>query len=199
MNFFAAMVILLATSTYLYTWKAEPVYLDTGFSDFPLSIAGFHGEPVDKLDRPFYSGVAHNELIMKYTSRDGEVAMVYAGYFHSQNQEEELIDYRYTWLHSGAGIIELESSPSPILMNLRRLNIPSGKSIVIFGYDVNGRQIVEPVKVKFASLVDALVSRHTNGAIIILQFQTASNDLSVEAREFSRQVINEVKNRLPGS
>jgi hypothetical protein len=70
---------------------------------------------------------------------------------------------------------------------------------VIFGYDVNGRQIVEPVKVKFASLVDALVSHHTNGAIIIIQFQTASNDLSVESREFSRQVINEVKNRLPGS
>jgi len=199
MSLFAAMVILLATSTYLYTWKAEPVYLDAEFSDFPLRIAGFHGEPIDKLEHPFYSGVAHNELIMKYTSSDGEVAMVYVGYFHSQNQEEELIDYRYTWLHSGAGIIELESSPSPILMNVRKLNIPSGKSIVIFGYDVNGRHIVEPVKVKFASLVDALVSHHTNGAIIIIQFQTASNDLSVEAREFSRQVITEVKNRLPGS
>jgi len=199
MGLFAAMVILLATSTYLHTWKSEPVYLDRGFSDFPLSIAGFHGEPIEKLNRPFYSGVAHNELIMKYTKDNGrEIARVYVGYFHSQNQDEELIDYRYNWLHAGAGIIELDSSPSPILMNMTKLNGPSGKSIVIFGYDINGRNIVEPVKVKFASLVDALIRHRTNGAIIIIQFENGTDVLSGEEREFATQVMYEVKGRLPG-
>lgn len=197
--FSAGLVILLATSWYLYTWKSEPVYLDRVFSDFPVTVAGFHGEPIDKLDRPFYSGLAHNELIMKYTRNAGEVTNVYVGYFHSQNQEEELIDYRYNWLHTDADTIELDASPSPVLMKMKKLGSPSGKSTVIFGYDVNGRNLVEPVKVKYASLVDALLRHRTNGAIIIIQFKNASGDLSDEERDFASRVIKEVQGRLPGA
>jgi len=196
-SFSAGLVILLAASLYLHTWKSEPVYMEREFSDFPLAIAGFHGEPIDKLDRPFYSGLAHTELIMKYTGNAREVARVYVGYFHSQNQEEEWRDYRYNWLHAGADTIELEASPSPIRMKVTKLSGPSRKSTVIFGYDINGRNLVEPVKVKYASLVDALVRQHTNGAIIIIQFENASDDLSDAEREFARRVINEVKGRLP--
>jgi EpsI family protein len=197
-SFFAAIVILLATSSYLYAWKAKPVYMEGGFSDFPLTMAGFHGEPIEKLDRPFYSGLAHNELIMKYTDSARETARVYVGYFHSQNQEEELIDYRYNWLHSGADTIELNLSPAPIRMKLRKVSGPSSKSKVIFSYDINGQNLIEPLEVKFASLVDALVWKRTNGAIIIIQFENASDALSEKEREFARQIVYEVQARLPG-
>ena len=106
-----AIIVLSATTLYLYTWETKPVYLQAGKLNFPMSIAGFQGNPIEEWGDPFYSGIADNEIIARYKGPKGEIAIVYVGYFHSQNQERELIDYRYNWLHDGAKIIEISTSP----------------------------------------------------------------------------------------
>ena len=187
--YLVAILVLGTTALYLHFWKMEPVYPGDGFSNFPLTIAGFQGKPIGNMDAPFYSGLAHDELIFLFTSPSGITAKVYAGYFRSQNQEEELIDYRYNWLHAGASTIEVSSSTVPIQMKMNRVQTRNGTVAVFFCYDINGKILIDPVKVKLASLADALIRRRNNGAIIIIQVDENSEYPSVEVREFIKQVV----------
>jgi len=193
-----AILVLSITAVYLNTWKAEPVYLQGGFTGFPMTIAGFHGKPIDVLPKPFYTGLAHDELIASYVDQAGETARVYIGYFPSQNQQEELIDYRYNWLHDGAEPIELPSSSPAVSM--KRSNVRTGNRTVTvyFSYDINGRNVIDPKRAKLASVFDALISRHNNGAIIMVMFDKDSQALSINEQEFLTKVMNLATARLPG-
>jgi EpsI family protein len=193
-----ALLVLSVTAIYLNTWKAEAVELHGGFSDFPMTIAGFQGKPIDGLEKPFYTGLAQNEFIAGYVNQAGETAKVYIGYFPSQNQQEELIDYRYNWLHDGAEPVEL-SAISPAL-SMKRNSVRTGDRTisVFFSYDINGRNIVDPKRAKLASVIDALLHRHNNGAIVIVIFDNESIDLSDSEQEFLTQVMLMASARLPG-
>jgi EpsI family protein len=193
-----AILVLSVTAMYLNTWKAEPVYLQGGFAGFPMSIAGFQGKPIGGLEKPFYTGLAHDELIASYVDLTGETARVYIGYFPSQNQQEELIDYRYNWLHAGAESIELPSSSS--VMSMKRNSVRTGNRnvTVFFSYDINGRNIIDPKLVKLASVYDALTKRHNNGAIIMVMFGKDAQALSTTEQEFLAEVMHLATARLPG-
>ena len=192
-----AILVLSITGIYLNTWKAEPVYLQGGFAGFPMTIAGFHGKPIDGLEKPFYTGLAQDELIASYVDQAGETARVYIGYFPSQNQQEELIDYRYNWLHDGAEPIELPSSSPAVSMKRSSVRTGNRTVTVFFSYDINGRNIIDPKRAKLASVLDALMHRHNNGAIIMVIFDKKSSDLSNKEQEFLRQVVDIADNRLP--
>ncbi len=181
--------ILATTVLYLDLWKVEPVYLSDGFNNFPSSIAGIKGKPISSLNKPFYSDLAHDELILQFASPAGVRAKVYIGYFRFQNQEKELIDYRYNWLHKGASQIELPSSSVPIQMKMSHVKTTTGIVTVLFNYDVNGRILVNPVKVKLASLIDVLTGRRSNGAIIIIQIDGKLEQPSAEIKKFLKQVV----------
>jgi len=187
--YLVAVVVLVTTAVYLNFWKVDPVYLRDGFSHFPLTIAGFQGKPISELEAPFYSDLAHDELILQYANTAGITAKVYVGYFHSQNQEHELIDYRYDWLHGGARVIDFPASTHPFQMKMNRVKTKTGLVTVYFCYDVNGRILIDPVTVKLASLVDALLRGRANGAIIIIQVDGDLEDFSVDTREFVNEVV----------
>jgi EpsI family protein len=181
--------ILVTTVLYLHMWKVEPVYLSDGFKNFPLSIAGFKGKPISSLKKPFHSDLAHDELILQLAGPAGVKAKVYVGYFRFQNQEKELIDYRYNWLHNGASRIELPATPVPIQMKMSHVKTATGIITVFFNYDVNGRILIDPVKVKLASLIDVLTGKRSNGAIIIIQVDGKLEQPTAEMQEFIRQVV----------
>ena len=193
-----AILVLSVTAFYLNSWKAEAIDLQNGFTDFPMTIAGFHGKPTDKLGKPFYTDIAHAEFITGYVNQAGETARVYIGYFHSQNQQEELIDYRYNWLHDGAEPIELHSSLSTLSMKRSRVRTGGRNVTVFFSYDINGRNIIDPKMAKLASLFDALLARRNNGAIIMVIFDREVRELSTDEHEFLMQVMNMAAARLPG-
>jgi EpsI family protein len=187
--YLVTIFILATTVLYLHLWKVEPVYLSGGFKNFPSSIAGLKGKQISGLEKPFHTDLAHDELILQFSSPTGVGAKVYVGYFRFQNQEEELIDYRYNWLHKGATPIELQTSPVPIQMKMSHVKTTTGVSTVFFNYDVNGRILVDPVKVKLASLIDTLTTRRSNGAIIIVQIDGKLEQPSAEIQEFLKQVV----------
>jgi EpsI family protein len=191
-----AIFLLAVTALYLNTWKAKVISLENGLTDFPMEIAGFQGEPLDRLEKPFYTGIAHSELLAKYTNEAGEIARVYIGYFHSQNQQQELVDYRYNWLHEDAESFVMPSSS----LTLKRSRLPyQGRNVVVFfSYDINGRNIIDPRMAKLVSLFDALVSRRSNGAIIMVIFDDDMQDLSVDELAFLAQVMEQAAVRVSG-
>lgn len=190
---FSAILVLSATAIYLHTWEAKPVYLQVDSAALPESVAGFRGEPIKELGKPFFADLAHEEIIMRYTGPSGEKADVYIGYFHSQDQQKELIDYRYNWLHEDASIVELPSASPAIHMKTTTVDTKSGRSKVFFAYQINDKNIVDTKMVKLASLVDAIVQQRNNGAIVIVRFHTDQELLSEPENAFLNQIA--VKSR----
>jgi hypothetical protein len=192
------ILALSATVLYLSTWKAEAVHLQKGFGDFPMTIAGYQVIPGGSLGKPFYTELAHEEYVAAYAGPSGKTARVYIGYFDSQNQQQELVDYRYNWLHDGA---EKEGFPSispDFVMKKSRVQVDDKTITVFFSYDINGRNIIEPRDAKLASLFDALLRRRTNGAIVMVMFDRDVQALSDTERAFLVQVVSNAADRITG-
>lgn len=191
-----AILVLFLAAVFLNTWKAKPVYLEHELAQFPMSIAGFKGRPIKELGNPFYAGLAQQELIASYMNPAGLTINVFIGYFPSQNAEQELIDYRYNWLHDGADVIELPAGSSSIRMKMTAVETNAGPKTALFYYKINERSLIDPKMVKLASLFDAIFYRRTNGAIIIVLFDKAIDRLTPEEREFLGSLLIETKARL---
>jgi len=193
-----AILVLMVTAFYVNSWKAKVIDLQDGFTGFPMTIAGFQGKLIDKLERPFYTDLAHTELIASYVNQAGETAKVYVGYFHSQNQQEELIDYRYNWLHDGAETVELTASPSTYALKKRLVRTGGRNVTVFFSYNIGGRNIIDPKLAKLASLFDALIHRRTNGAIIMVVFDSDAHEITDTEQQFLLSVVSMARAWLPG-
>jgi len=192
-----AIAILGAAALYLYTWKAQPVEPIAPLTEFPMAVAGFEGQPIEKLEKPFYSGLADDELIAGYQNSTGETATVYIGYFRLQNQQKELVDYRYNWLHEGAQATTIEVAGKPL--QVKRTTIRQGglKKTVFFSYDINGRDIVDLKQAKLASLIDALLRQRNNGGIVMVIFDGQEQQLSPASQRFLEAVLDRAWEMLP--
>lgn len=184
----AGIIVLGPTALFLATWKAESVPLVQPLSVFPMQIAGFAGQRIDQPGPPFRKGVAQEEFTARYLSPTGATAKVFVGYFPFQNDQHELIDFRFNWLHDGARSLEVSNVP-PTPMKVVRAKVDGRLTTAYFTYDVNGRRLVDPGKVKLASLVDALTRRRTNGAIVVVMFDGDAERLAPDQQAFLEQVL----------
>lgn len=187
---FVAVLIFAMTSFFLHSWKAELVHIKGGFSLFPMEITGYQGRSIKKLESPFDTDVAHDEMIREYANQKGETVKVYIGYFQSQDQEKELIAYRNNWLHEDTETIELFAA-SPIQIKKKNLKTVSGYKTAFFYYHINGRHIIDTTLAKLSFLSDALFDNRTNGAIIIVIFDQKIEKITMEQKEFLKQVVKE--------
>jgi hypothetical protein len=143
--------------------------------------------------------VAQEELAVRYVSGTGAAAKVFVGYFPFQNEQHELIDFRFNWLHEGAVPVDVPLSAA-VPMKVSRVKVDGRPATAYFHYDVNGQQLIDPKKVKLASLVDALAKRRTNGAIVVVLFEGGGAEpLSPQQREFLEQVFAAAGALLPGT
>jgi EpsI family protein len=161
-----------------------------------MSIAGFKGRPIKELGKPFYAGLAQEELIARYSNPAGVTVNVFIGYFQSQNAEQELVDYRYNWLHDGAQVIDVPATSSSVRMKMNRVETNTGPGTAFFVYEINGRSLIDPKRVKLASLLDALFYQRSNGAIVIVIFDKVTDKLSAEEQEFLGKLLIETQARL---
>jgi len=193
----AAMLVLAPVALYLTTWKSEPVPLKEGFASFPMKIAGFSGQRIVQLGAPFRAGVAQEEFVARYANEAGVAARVFVGYFPHQNEQHELIDYRFNWLHERATLVGAEVGRGTG-MKATPVTTREGTSTAYFYYDIGGERLVDPKRVKLASLIDALTTGRTNGAIVVVLFDGNAEDLSPAQREFLNGVTAAAGRILPG-
>ena len=191
-----AIAVLALAAVYLNTWHIRPVYLQQDLAQFPRSIAGFEGKPITELGTPFHSGLAQQELVVSYTNPAGATVNIFIGYFQSQDAEHELVDYRYNWLHEGAQAVEVPTGASPVRMKMNRVQRNTGTETAFFVYRINGRSLVDLKRVKLASLVDALLYRRSNGAIVVALFDKANDKLSADEQAFLAEFLMETQARL---
>ena len=103
------------------------------------------------------------------------------------------------WLYDGAGKVAFPALSPGYSMQRSRVQADGRTVTVFFAYDINGRNITSPGQAKLASLVDALVRRRSNGAVIMVIFDRDIQELSDADRDFLVQVVSQATDSLPGN
>ncbi len=163
------VVALLGTRT-----GAVPVALATPLDRLPLQLGTWVIEPlpVSADDTPAEWSGADSQILRRYQGGDGRSATLGIWYFEAQRQDHEIVSSKVGPLHRGATthVITLGDG-STLTTNVVRSN----KNLGIFWYELDGVPEASQHAAKLRSLWTALVSRRSNGAVIMLRS-------SVEAR-----------------
>lgn len=166
-----AALIVLTTASYEYFSKPVPVYLNKNTKEIPLVVGTWRGRDVDKLGESFEMSSPDFELKRVYYDGSGNRMKLYIGYFASQNQDHEVINYRYDWLHNNAAVFKVPTDSSEMFIKKTRYNDQDQSKLAYFWYDIDGKVMIDRYKAKLTTVINAITKRRTNAAIIIVSGQ----------------------------
>jgi EpsI family protein len=163
-----ATALLLATASYPVLMKPSPVPLGDPAAGLPWVAADWNGRRADPSEAVVRASKPDHEIVMRYRRSMGGEVSVYIGYFESQQQGQELVSYDTEPFHRDADLVRIGDAESGSAFDANRKTIrKDGRPyLVLFWYDVNGRRIADPYRVKLWTLWDVAVHRHSHGALI---------------------------------
>jgi len=197
-----AIIILIATGAFIYTYKATPVATTIPISTLPMVIDGWRGTDAMYENDKFRAPGADNEIIRHYKNADGRSLQLYVGYYKAQTQGKELIHVHFSSLYDKIDEINLASGPGQSFrVNKAVVREGSRQYLVMYWYDLNGRDMTNRYRTKFMTAVNGLLHRRTNGAVIIIKSPVAlADDLQQAAnddKEFIMHLRPVLKEYLP--
>jgi EpsI family protein len=182
---------------FLYAPKA--ISLKTPLNNIPLIIGGeWRGEDVNKSKNSFDIQGADYELRRIYRNSSGREIGLYIGYLESQKQDKELIHYTLQDLYEKSNEIEIPlTSHDNIRVNKAVNKDGIQNSLIIYWYNLNGQIIVNNYEAKYITVLNGLIHRRTNGAIVLVssnlnhseEFQNVFDD-EVEFIQMLMPVLN---------
>lgn len=198
---FLTAVILLIAGSYINFYHPAPVPLKSDLNRFPYKIGEWKGIDAGQDDRLVKTLVIDHELSRNYRATDGRNVRLYIGYYESQKQGKELINETSNKLHINASEIEIALSSNKTMKVNRLIKRQGNKnSTTIFWYDLNGRTVIDKYKAKIYTTWDALIKRRTNGAVIILSWDSDVTEDSKAYKypeDFLKNLIPVLHNHLP--
>ncbi len=114
-----------------------------------------------------------DELVRAYRRRStGERVRLYIGYHRSQEDGKELTGEASELLGAAASPVALQVGPKTVVLNEVLHRKAGAERGVLFWYDVNGRTISNIHFAKAYTLWDALTRLRTNGAVIMVEWDS---------------------------
>lgn len=163
-----AVLMLIITGGYLIIFKPKPIHLSKPMAEFPVIIGDWRGYDAAFTKPPFKFFSADMEIKRTYRDHNGREIKLYIGYFLLQEQDREVVHYRFDSLHYDASVVQIPLE-GKIIKAKRVINNRMGsEERIYFWYDINGTILTNRYAAKFATIIDALVYRRTNAAIIVL-------------------------------
>lgn len=197
-----AIALLLSIGGYLFLYNPQPIPLKRNFKELPIAIGDWKLANTEYQKNLFEVHGADAEVIKVYKNTSGREIKLYIGYFESQRQDKELINYRLQGLYNNAREIKiLADSYGQIKVNEAILQNASQNLMVLYWYNINGRIIANNRRAKFITALDGLIHRQTNGAIIMVYANLKDSDdqnrASKDMKEFVEEIIPVIHNYLP--
>ncbi|MBI4847309.1 MAG: exosortase W [Nitrospirae bacterium] len=169
------LLLLMSASSSLL--RTEPVPLKTKLNDLTASIGEWKWDGLNSsLPLLFKIEGADEELLRVYQNAAGERITLYAGYYESQRQGKELVNYLTKQLHKEAEEVEVLTASGSVMVNKTLLNDGKKTYSVLFWYEMSGRKMADLHKAKFATLSDAIIKRRTNGAFVMVTSEVNPSD-----------------------
>ncbi len=117
------VILLLLAGNFLYFYRPNPITLKKDFAHFPLEVGEWRGQDTEPLYTAFRSLGVDHELSRIYETPKNHKIHLYIGYYESQKQEKELINYMTEGLHLNSSAIE-SNVDSHNLITTKNLFIP---------------------------------------------------------------------------
>lgn len=170
-------ILFSVAGIYAYLFAPLPVGLKKELREVPLVIGNWHGENVDRLVEDLERATPDSELKRVYHDGAGNAIHLYIGYFASQRQNNEVVSYRYDWLHNNSQVIRFSLNPHGNLeINKTRYYKNKKNQFAYFWYNIDGKIMAGRYRTKLAILKNAFLLRRTNGALIVISFEESYRD-----------------------
>lgn len=196
-KFNRALLIAVLVMSFLgitgYWYEPVPIPLKQPLYEIPYNIGEWRGESLDADQRAYKEIKADIDIYRVYSNPSKRQISLYIGYFEAQKQNRELIYYKYKELYNNSEEIRVAASPQKSMqVNKTILKDKSHKYLVLYWYDVNGKNITDRYMVKFYTALNGFLKRQTNGAIIMLSSKLSGNDgiedVLQDELEFTREL-----------
>lgn len=194
---------ILIVGAYVNLYHPPRVGLEKDFKYFPSTLDGWSGTEARADYGVFKSMGAEAELSRTYRNGDGEEVKLYVGYFGTQSQGSEIINYESARLHAGA-LREAVRINDTTFLEVNRIEENSGEAgrEALFWYDFNGRRTASRTMAKVYTMTDYLFRGRNNGAVIIVSsgYGQGKDPSSAHMAEtdFIKTVFPELSEYLPG-
>ena len=166
--------------------KAVP--LDNGLSTLPYDIGIWSGVDSNWVDGQEYFMGIKNEIKREYEDPGGQKIYLYAGYFANQRQNKRLVSLYDKLLHAQKTRIRFDHGVMPTAVNHNRVDIGGSSYEVVFWYWFPGGEITDRMDAKKQTIIDGLLHRHNNAAVIMLakknHFPQKPNQISASLLDF---------------
>jgi len=187
--------IFLVTFGFLKLSTANPVYLESDLKDFPYRVGQWQGSNINDADWPFKNHNADMKLKRVYKSENNKYEMgIYISYFHSQKQGKEIINDQLGWLYNRAKDLKINVASKKINI---KVGLPRGldaqtykgdERTFYFWYQIGDQTLSDRYKTKIATLLNSLIKRRSNGAMIVVTINDKWN-LNQEAHDQATKFI----------
>lgn len=206
---YAAMLIpLLVTGSYLHFYGETPVLLTKELHAFPLQIGAWQGseersdDPRFQEVGPVFQAASVDRELSRIYRRGADEVRLYIGYFESQRQGKELINYKTVDLHRGVSRVSIDLGGAAFEVN-RALHVEGeGARQVLFWYDLNGRRVADRLKAQVTTAWGGLVAGRTAGAVVYLSTPLHGRDADAAfaaSADFIREALPFLDEYLPRS
>lgn len=185
--------VLTFALSHLHTPK--PVELERRLESFPIRMAGFTGKDLGYLPALFRPFPADSELMRRYENGAGAMIDLYIGYFRAQSREKKIIDYRRSWMHSEVSGISIPSDDKNYTINKTTFEDETMSKDVYFWYQMGDTIIRSEYAGKFQSFLDMLLTRKSNGAVVII----ATRNSEGQIKQLLGELFEKSKMHLSGS
>jgi len=184
-----ALFLLIATNAYLHFYKPRPVDLHTPLAAFPVEISGWTGHDVTLTDKILMQIGADSQLYRIYRDRSGNEIRLYIGYFAQQQQSKEIVHYHLDYLHYDAEVIPIPLGSAKTEIKQTASSREGKLETIYFWYDVNGRILVDRYETKLTILLDGLLRRRTNGALVLISWANDGNTQANSVLQFVQAML----------
>ena len=175
---FTAVAIMFFTGGYLALFEPEPVQLAEPIGQFPYRIGNWAGRDVDFKESVFGEFQADIELKRIYSDESGNEVGLYVGYFPSQKQDKEIVHYRFDPLQRDAVAVQINTRGGDVDVKMTQSYGVGGYGSVYFWYSINGKIVIGRYAAKVATILDSIVHRRANAAIVVLAVKKHSQGWS---------------------
>lgn len=188
----SAVALLAVTGGLYFFYKTSPAASAAPLSSLPSTLGEWTatGEPAGD----FLVAAGGTEELARIYKKGDTALRVYVSYYDEQAQDHEMVNYRNSWkLHRGERVSSVATAAgSTEEVNIALLKENNDRRLALFWYQMDDRVIADRITVKLWTMWQALASRRTNGAVVIVSAPPGAGDtayLEKQAADLAGRLI----------
>jgi len=195
-------VILLAFSLVLRVVSTQHrVPLKKSFAFFPHQIDGYQLKATKKMDPKILKVLGVSNYLMGLYCQGKDCIDFYVGFFEAQQEGAMIHSPKHCmpgsgWVPLSSKIITLDTPVGKIRINRLILQKGEEKLLVYYWYQGRGRIIASEYKDRLYLLLDRLLKRRSDGALVRLMIPYGPH-AEEKLQEFTRALLPVLKEFLP--